>query len=313
MKTTHAQKAFVIPLVSGIIALLIGGGVYVAWHKNNKLPYNPQLNWNMLDTEGTYHEQVTSEYDISELGIKFVLPASVPDLIHVVAHFPGDQAVNSVALSSKKLAILGCATGTLGYLTLDADKGGSFVASARGSNLYYIKPSFVCESNISAGAVQDLSSALRYLKTDYVSATTTGQTSLKIEKCSNGATNYPHCNTDLSFDWKIYLDQVFKLQISYPSNWIQTSDAFNDPRYNVQFYFRKNQSDRNEGTNSIVNIAGNENCSSVVTNGWQADATFKYVKRICYVEKRLLVTLIAPDEAIQATEDAMFKSIKFIN
>jgi hypothetical protein len=103
------------------------------------------------------------------------------------------------------------------------------------------------------------------------------------------------------------------LQINYPSTWTQTSDAKNDSRYNIAFYFRKDQSNPNEKTNSELHISGNEDCTMATTKDWETDATFKNIKRVCYAEKQLLVTLIAPDEAIKQVEDAMLTSIKFTN
>jgi hypothetical protein len=112
-------------------------------------------------------------------------------------------------------------------------------------------------------------------------------------------------------DWKTYTDSTFKLEMKYPSSWTQTSDAKGDPRYNVAFYYRKNQTNGYEQTNNSVHIDGNEDCATVDTKGWKTDNTLKYVKRVCLVEKRLLITLIASDEVTQATEDSMLSSIKF--
>lgn len=103
-------------------------------------------------------------FDISDLGLKFTAPGEYAGLTYQVVHLAGDQAVNSVALSTKTLTTTACpiSTAPLGYLTYDSDKGGQKVANARNSTLYYIAPTGACAaSNYSA-----LQAALQTLVSD---------------------------------------------------------------------------------------------------------------------------------------------------
>ncbi len=119
-------------------------------------------------------------------------------------------------------------------------------------------------------------------------------------------------STSKASNWKTYSDSVFGLSVNYPINWAVSSDAKGDPRYNVSIYDQNQPVGQAHIYNSF-NIAGNENCASVVTNGWTNDGTYKFIKKVCFVEKRLLLTLIAPDEATKTIEDAVLESVKFTN
>lgn len=108
-------------------------------------------------------------YNISNLGIQFSLPAPLSDLTDKIVHLEGDQAVNSVGFSSKRLEAAGCSveSAPLGYLTYDNDKGGVIVGNARGSNLYYIPPSGQCQVATVSQDWRILQEALKSLVTDY--------------------------------------------------------------------------------------------------------------------------------------------------
>jgi len=110
----------------------------------------------------------SSYFDIVDLGVKFLLPASFSDLEYKVVHLTGDEAVNSVAFSSKRLDAAGCGldTAPLGYLTYDSDKGGSMVAIARNSNLYYLQPQAGCKASATLQDWQSLETALKSLVSD---------------------------------------------------------------------------------------------------------------------------------------------------
>lgn len=103
-------------------------------------------------------------FDISELGVKFTAPAAFTGLTYQQVHLTGDQAVNSVELSTKTLTTATCpiSSAPLGYLTYDSDKGGQKVATARNSDLYYIAPTGTCAASNYAA----LKTALQGLVTD---------------------------------------------------------------------------------------------------------------------------------------------------
>jgi hypothetical protein len=109
-----------------------------------------------------------STFDVSDLGVKFTLSGSLWDLDYKVVHLTGDQAVNSVAFSSKRLEAAGCSldSAPLGYLTYDNDKGGVMVATARNSSLYYLQPQAGCNADVSLRNWQVLQSGLRTLASD---------------------------------------------------------------------------------------------------------------------------------------------------
>lgn len=111
----------------------------------------------------------SSTFDISSLGVKFTLSGTVSDLDYQVVHLTGDQAVNSVEFSSKRLEAAGCslASAPLGYLTYDNNKGGTLVANVRNSNLYYLSPTAgSCAAAPSLQTWQALESSLRSAVSD---------------------------------------------------------------------------------------------------------------------------------------------------
>lgn len=108
-------------------------------------------------------------YDISNLGIQFSLPVSLSDLTDKIVKLEGDQAVDSVGFSSKRLEEVGCSaeSAPLGYLTYDDNKGGVIVGRARSSDLYYISPSGQCQVATVSQDWHILQEALKSLVTDY--------------------------------------------------------------------------------------------------------------------------------------------------
>jgi|GEM_PF-2477381 hypothetical protein len=111
-------------------------------------------------------QSAANTFEIAALGLKFQAPPSLSDLDYRTIKLSGDQSVSSVEFSSKKLETAGCdiAKAPLGYLTYDNDKGGTLVANARSSNLYYIAPKTVCGT--SASDSDTLKSALKSLTSD---------------------------------------------------------------------------------------------------------------------------------------------------
>ena len=105
-----------------------------------------------------------SVFDISSLGVKSTLTGALYDLTYQVVHLTGDQAVNSVEFSSQRLEAAGCSLSSapLGYLTYDNDKGGTLVANARNSDLYYLAPTTgTCKAAASLQNWQALESSLK--------------------------------------------------------------------------------------------------------------------------------------------------------
>lgn len=107
-------------------------------------------------------------YDITDLGVKFDLPFSLVDLGYIPVHLHGDQGVNSVEFTTKRLQDAGCTIdmAPMGILTYDSDKGGTKVGHARGSNLYYIKPDGRCHVNSRLQPWQKLRDVLHTLRSD---------------------------------------------------------------------------------------------------------------------------------------------------
>jgi hypothetical protein len=106
----------------------------------------------------------SSVFDITSLGVKFTLSGTLYDLTYQVVHLTGDQAVNSVEFSSQRLEAAGCSLSSapLGYLTYDNDKGGTVVANARNSNIYYLAPTGgTCKAAASLQNWQALESSLK--------------------------------------------------------------------------------------------------------------------------------------------------------
>jgi len=108
-------------------------------------------------------------FDITDLGVRFTLPDELSDLTYTVVHLSGDQAVNSVGFSDKRLEAAGCsaAMAPLGYLTYDSYKGGVVVGHARGSQLSYLKPDKKCSADISLQNLGVLENALHSIESDY--------------------------------------------------------------------------------------------------------------------------------------------------
>ncbi|MEK7565360.1 MAG: hypothetical protein AAB501_03950 [Patescibacteria group bacterium] len=156
------QKGFIKDVVIIVLAILLLGGGYFYFSK--KPAYAPAENTNSVVAG-------VKIYEVPELAVEFVLPEAFMDLTHKVVKLSGDQAVNSVAFSSKRLETFGCGleTALLGYLTYDNDKGGIFVGHAKYDNdkLYYIKPSGQCKADISLQDWQTLENALKSLTADF--------------------------------------------------------------------------------------------------------------------------------------------------
>ncbi len=165
----------------------------------------------------------TSIYSISNLGLLVYLPSSLSDLTHNVVHLAGDQAVNSVEFSTIRLESAGCplSSAPLGYLTYDNDKGGVVVAHARGSDLYYIKPTVQC-----GAALQDWPTLQQALKT-IVSNFCGGKEAVQ---CPSGSMCQPDgyyltegtCvkktdSADTS-NLKTYRNEKYGFEIKYPPN-----------------------------------------------------------------------------------------------
>ncbi len=113
--------------------------------------------------------ETTSVYNIKDLGVEFALPSSISDLSYKVVNLGGEQAVSSVTFSTKRLEAAGCSldSAPLGHLTYTEGKGGILVASARGSNLYYIEPKGSCSADPSLRNWQKLKEALKTTVSDY--------------------------------------------------------------------------------------------------------------------------------------------------
>lgn len=166
----------------GIIFAAAVGATY--YWKYGKIDNNNSSNIEKNQTQNN-----VSLYVIPELGLKFWLSSSLSDLKHQVVKLSDDQAVNSVMFSTQRLLNEGCYPSSLGYLTYDNDKGGIVVAQARGSNLYYIKPSKNCGGESTIQQQQKLQEALKFLVVE----------------------------DDVS-SWKTYRNKVFSYEFSYPSN-----------------------------------------------------------------------------------------------
>lgn len=112
-------------------------------------------------------------YDISDLGLMFAAPGTLKDLDSAAVHLAGDQAVNSVGFSTKRLEAAGCSlqSAPLGILTYDTDKGGDIVAHVGSQNLYYLEPKAGCKADTAFLPLASLKAALGSL----ISDTTTPQ------------------------------------------------------------------------------------------------------------------------------------------
>ncbi|MCX6756990.1 MAG: hypothetical protein NTW35_02455 [Candidatus Nomurabacteria bacterium] len=109
-------------------------------------------------------------YSISELGISFKLSNGENyNLVYQVIKISRDQALNSVAFSTREFENIGCdiKNAPLGVLTYDSNMGGQIVGNVRGSNLYYIYPNLNMDKKcISMSQAGDLKEALKTVTTN---------------------------------------------------------------------------------------------------------------------------------------------------
>lgn len=156
------QKGFIKDIVIIAVGILLLGGGYFYFSK--KPAYAPAENTNSVVAG-------VKIYEVPELAVEFTLPETFMDLTHEVVKLSGDQAVNSVAFSSKRLETFGCGleTAPLGYLTYDNDKGGTLVGHAKydSDKLYYIKPDGQCKADTSLQDWRTLENALKSIITDF--------------------------------------------------------------------------------------------------------------------------------------------------
>lgn len=138
-------------IITVVVVLLVISGVYIF---STKKTAQDQMGQNGLT------------YDISALQIKFNLSTEFYDLTYAVVKLENnDQAVNSVAFSSKRLEAVGCdaKSGPLGYLTYRNDVGGDVVGNAAGSDVYFLKPKGGCQADLSLQNWQSLQKDLKSL------------------------------------------------------------------------------------------------------------------------------------------------------
>jgi hypothetical protein len=221
------QKTFT-PKFWGVLILIITVGAITfagTWYWTQNQP--DQMVVPTFTPRAT--DQESNWYSISNLGLLFNLPNTLSDLTYQVVKLSGDQAVNSVKFSTKRLESVGCnlSTDPLGYLTYDKDKGGVVVANARGSDLYYIKPAVQCETALQDSLV--LEQALKTIISDACGGKESMCPSGFICKPPDG---YPQTeaicqkiSTDTS-SWKIYTNIKYGFEFKYPASW---SIAFGDP------------------------------------------------------------------------------------
>lgn len=215
----NSQKGFapIIVLILAIAVLAIGGGTYIALHKQ-KL--------------ATQISNSTASFDIASLGVKFELSNTLSDLTYIVINLGGEQAVNSVGFSSKQLEAIGCpaSSAPLGYLTYDDNKGGTLVARARNSDLYFIKPDKLCNADERLRDWHTLQNNLSSLVTDYVSESVTSSRTTQTTPAqaqSNPPTAAQAQNTAISVaGMSKHADSNFGFSFYYPSSWtVQNSAA----------------------------------------------------------------------------------------
>jgi hypothetical protein len=155
MTPLNNQKGFTAFEVVLIVLVLAATGVagYFSLQANqDKTDYSVQVAKKQSSNStkpDTGVKETTSIYVIDDLGLKFTLSSAVGELTHKVVRLEGEQAVSTVAFSTKSLEASGCniESAPLGHLTYTEGKGGVFVARARSSNLYYIEPKNSCGSN----------------------------------------------------------------------------------------------------------------------------------------------------------------------
>ena len=124
-----------------------------------------QSNEQPSDTSQAATESQTIAID--DLGLQFEAPTKLGTLTFSPIHLEGDQALNSVTISSEAATQAGCTQddGPLGVLTYDRNKGGTLVANARSADLYYIEPTKAC-SAVTRLDISTLQSALASLVSD---------------------------------------------------------------------------------------------------------------------------------------------------
>ncbi len=213
------QKTFTSKFIALIIGLFVLGGVAYAgiWFWQNQQTAQ--------QVAPTFTPRISSQpsniYNIS-LGFLVRLPDSLSDLTEQVVKLSGDQAVNSVALSTTRLESVGCSLSSapLGYLTYDSDKGGVIVAHARGSDVYYIKPTVQC-----GGTLQDWSGLQEALKTIISDSCGKGETCPAgfICKTPEGySQSEATCQKVSAADtstWKTYRNDQYGFSIALPDGW----------------------------------------------------------------------------------------------
>lgn len=172
IKNSSTQKGSAHVIIVILVVALLGTLGFIFWqnfiHKEPVTTKTETPATKVKDSEKSKdnEEQLVSVH-ITDLGLIAMVPESLGDLTSEPVHLEGDQAVNSVVLSSEKAEASGCAknSGPLGYLTYDADKGGTLVASARGSELYYLSPDKTCDA-VTSKDINDLQTALKSLVSD---------------------------------------------------------------------------------------------------------------------------------------------------
>ena len=114
-------------------------------------------------------------YNIADLGLMFAAPGTLNDLNSAAVHLAGDQAVNSVGFSSKRLEAAGCSvqSAPLGILTYDTDKGGDIVARVGGQNLYYLEPKAACKADVALLPLASFKASLGSIISDTSAVKTT--------------------------------------------------------------------------------------------------------------------------------------------
>lgn len=108
-------------------------------------------------------ERSLVSYGIPELGTIIMIPKDFSDLTSVIIQLPGDQAVNSIGLSTTRLESAGCTatSAPLGYLTYDMDKGGKKAGNVNGGSIYYVEPDKPCSADTSLQDWRKLESSLQ--------------------------------------------------------------------------------------------------------------------------------------------------------
>lgn len=173
----RSQKG-ALDLVVGILllGLIVIAGVYFYYQHQTQLAAqkavqsNSQAKSIQLTKPDTNQAKSTSSetspfvYHVKMLQLKFTAPGKFSDLIDEVKYRSGDQAVNAVAFSSKRLSDAGCSTqdAPLGILAYDQKSPGAEQVSP-GSHWYFSPPQQACGKADSS--LQDWKSLQSALKT----------------------------------------------------------------------------------------------------------------------------------------------------